>query len=278
MNYIFVNILETDDIFKVSNRAINERMTLKEININRDLLEEMLTLLNSSKSLYKKYKLWRYRNKLKKVFISCMDESKNCYILSKEIVLNTDIKIYIKELLGSIGYDEYVYKGEYKNNIEKHIDNYASKNNIDKINSKCLLIYKKLESIDNKFLEELISNHKKVDIYSEMDVEKYVIKKLNEFNQDEGTTITLAKSTKKAFKEYKIVIFVDSSRENFKKLRLDKSAFIIDLTNIDEDFFDSNYISVEEMLKNNNLIETIIKRMYSNYGKNVVSSIVTKIT
>lgn len=282
MNYIFINIFELDEDFKIANRAISEAMTLKELCISINKLEYIAKIISNKKenilkSIVNKISVKKYERKFKKILLSLRLSENNCFILSNNINLSTDIKIYIKDFLESLDFKQYKYEGEYKLNAPKHVTQYVKNNKLELINTKCIIIYKKLDKIDSEFLNSLLENHKIVNIYSELDIDKYISKRLFEFNQKEGTTVSVIKGTKKSLKEYDVAIYVDSSKENFRRLRLNKNILKIDLTDIEEDIFDDNYIKVNNMLQDNKLIGSVIERLYSNYGKNKVASIITKI-
>lgn len=281
MNYIFVNVKELDEEYKVINRAINEKLLVKEICFSKIKLDEIITLKNNKekfiiKRLINNLKIKTYIKHLNKAIIELRKDEENLYVLSKGASEYKGAE-YIKGIFSNLKFIEYNYKGEYINNIPAHIKRFTEKVQKPVINTKVIMIYKDLDNIDMNVLQNLINNHKFVNILALDDVSKYQIKKVRKFNDNNGTTVSIINKNKKAFKEYDVALFMDCVGNEVKRLRFDVKALKLYVMDVEKDDLDKNNIYMQTLLKENKLLETIVEKLQSIYGQNTVASIITKL-
>lgn len=281
MNYIFVNKINFEEKFKTLNRAIDETITIKEIYIGEENIKEILELRSSKSKFFKyninKIKVYIYERKLKKEIKNVILEGDNYFVFSDSIKNDKTINKYMKDTFINLGITEYVYNGEFKNNIQKHIERYCTQNKKEANNIKCLVVVKDSSNIDIAILEDLLASYKTINIYSLIEAKKIDIDRINKLNLREGTTISIMSNTKKSYKEYDVAIYLDGLKSEFRKLRFNNLSLQIELENKEMDDFDINNIKVKELLRENKIIETVANRLFKNYGRNTVSSVIIKI-
>lgn len=281
MNYIFINKTSIGDKIKVIERAIDETKIVKELCIDDYSIKDIITLkssnLNFLKNIINKTKIIKYERQLKKQISNLKSEDNDCYVFSNSINEDDSVKEYLSDVLNTLNISEYKYNGEFKNNIEKHIERYVAQNNKVLKDIKCLLVIKDVAKLDIKLVSRLINSYKTINIYSLNVPKKTDLNKINELNLKEGTTISIMNNTKKSYKEYDVAIYLDSLKAEFKKLRFNNLTLHLDINNQELDDFDSNHIKIKKLIKDNKLIETVMNRLYKNYGGNTVASIINKI-
>ena len=239
MNYIFVDINKQNENYKIVNRAINEKIEVKEIYFSKEKIEEIILLKRKKeKNIFKKYINTCKINKFEKCLLKPLKELYNSeekvYLFSKQLLIQTETTRYIRDIFGKENIKEYRYKGEYEKNIPEHIKEYCL-NKISKpiINSKVLIIYKDLDNMHQKMLQNIIDNHKTVNILALEDVSNYQVKKIKKINEINGTTISIINKNKKSFKEYDIALFMDTTYEETKRYRFAKEALKLYLLDIE---------------------------------------------
>lgn len=281
MNCIFINKINMEDKFKVVSRAINESNILNELYINDYIISNIYNLNTNDKSsfrnIYNKLKIRIFENKFRKILRKIKNENNNYYVFSNTIKEDKNITKYLSELLASLNFSEYIYQGEFEKNIEKHIERYACENKKQIKDIKCLLLTNILGKIDIELLSRLIVSYKTINIYSLSVPKKNDLNIINDFNLKEGTTISIMNNTKKTYKDYDVAIYIHGSKTEFKKLRFNSLTLHLDINNFELDDFDNNYVRIKDLIKNNKIIETVVNRLYKNYGKNTVASIIAKI-
>ena len=283
MNYIFVDIKMQEENFKIVNRAINEKIEVKEIYFSKEKIEEIILLKRKKeKNIFKRYintcKINKFEKGLLKAIKELYNNEENVYLFSKKLLLETEITRYIRDMFAKEKIKEYRYKGEYEKNIQQHIKEYC-KNKISKpiINSKVLMIYKDLDNIQQETLQNMIDNHKTVNILAMEDVSNYQVKKIKKINEINGTTISIINKNKKAFKEYDIALFVDATYEETKRYRFAKEALKIYLLDIEKDNLDTNYLYTKDLIDKSKVLESIVEKLEETYGQNTVASIIAKL-
>lgn len=283
MNYIFVDIKVQEEKFKIVNRAINEKIEVKEIYFCKEKIEEIILLKRKKeKNIFKRY-IDSYKiNKFEKCLLKAIKELYNSeekeYLFSKQLLIQTEITRYIRDIFAKENIKEYRYKGEYEKNIHQHIKEYCL-NKISKsiINSKVLIIYKDLDNMHQEMLQKIIDNHKTVNILTLEDLSNYQVKKIKKINEINGTTISIINKNKKAFKEYDIALFMDTTYEETKRYRFTKEALKIYLLDIEKDNLDTNYLYTKDLINKSKVLESIVEKLEETYGQNTVASIIAKL-
>ena len=134
----------------------------------------------------------------------------------------------------------------------------------------------------NKYLknvtgEPIVETYKKVDIFLKEKPTEYALKQVKLINKTIGSTIEFIKPDKKALKEYDVVYFVDTYKENFPRLRLRKEALIIDKSYEADDKYNSNILYVNRLIENNELNKENIQTICDSYGKLKASAVICKL-
>ena len=283
MNYIFVDIKVQEEKFKIVNRTINEKIEVKEIYFSKEKIEEIILLKRKKeKNIFKRYintcKINKFEKGLLKAIKELYNSEEKVYLFSKQLLIQTETTRYIRDIFGKENIKEYRYKGEYEKNIPEHIKEYCL-NKISKsiINSKVLIIYKDLDNMHQEMLQKIIDNHKTVNILALEDVSSYQVKKIKKINEINGTTISIINKNKKAFKEYDIALFMDTTYEETKRYRFAKEALKIYLLNIEKDNLDTNYLYTKDLIDKSKVLESILEKLEETYGQNTVASIIAKL-
>lgn len=244
MKYILFNIKDEKNRILTRDVNIDEKNKITEIIIGqekiRNILESKNKYINHIRKTYFEYKIKQKINNI--LNLNGLNNEKWCYILSKEINNNEEEKRYLKTLLEQYGGKNYVVNNEMDTNIHKYIEDYLRKNNLESHEIKVLFVNKEINSINFNLLKESIKRYRVVDIYTPCKVNEWVLDKISNINQIEGSSIEIKKYNKKAFLQYNVVYFANDIRENYPRIRIDKNALVIDETVAQNDIFNTDVI------------------------------------
>ena len=185
--------------------------------------------------------------------------------------IKTDVKNNILLTLNEFVMNEFSHFSTVKENVNKYIEEYKTKNSLNDVNLKLLIISKNVQNVDLDMLEKLNSTYKKTDICTLEKSNKLVLNKIKKINEEYGTCIEILSKSKKDLKEYNVYIFVDSCKSNYVKYKFSKKACFIDFTNNENDKFNEKYIKLEKEIKKGTYYSNKIKELYELYGKITVS-------
>lgn len=282
MKFIFIKRANTQKSVDLVNVRVGKDTDILELSVNTKLLEKRLNKL-TTKSLYKKvvYKLFaiKFDNALKNMMKKACQNDKDIYfVFPKAIKDDKGIIGYLLGLKLSKDLKAYSYLGEMKDNIYKYIEEYAKTNEKELHTLKCLIICKDAKELDFKILENMIKDYKIVNIYSKEETNSHFINKMTNINEKEGTTVDIIKKGRKSFLEYDICIFYDEERSQFPRLRFSNKALVVNLTDIDNDKYDSNILKLQKRLSTGEINQEKLEGLYSSYGKGVVASIISNLS
>lgn len=196
------------------------------------------------------------------------------YLLSKNIK-EKHIKL-IDGILYNLDIKKYKINTTIIKNIDKHVNKYINENKIKKKiqELKCLLVCNRY-TYDETKLQILINTFKSVEIYSKDKVTLKNIEKISNFNNQEGTTISVLNNNIRKVTIYDVIIYDNIKIEDCLKLRTKDISLKLETSDIEEDVFNDKY---EFMLNkmNNDAGYEHVKKEYENlkekYGKIAISN------
>lgn len=268
MNNVFVDVLKEKQALKLN---ILERASLKFMGF---VLKEDKLLKNKALSTYfvlldlsKIQNNDKYLKMLHRVLKYKKVEKNINVVLSRNISENTKLKESLIKLFGSL--DTSYNCVEVENNLKsidmQYISRYILENKIDVNKFKILLVLDKLKDFDLDKLREYITNYKFVDILKTVSVTKSEYNRLSKvvdkINDEYGSSIEIIQ--KRNIQNYDYYILYSSNiKEKFKShYVLNKNAYILDITDVDDDILSKEYKSYE---KHRPYLETLFNRLSIN--------------
>jgi len=254
--------------------CINEKCYIDEIVLKKDKLDMLVSysekIFNNIKLKYYKRKI---KNKVRKIICSkAINNEPWFYILSKDISKMKKLDKFASDILDECGGKKFVHVSEMNTNIFRYIAEYEEQQQITSHELKVLLVISNMSNINFKLIESLINKYKKVNIYLAEKPASNILKKLSHINEEEGTCIEVIKYSKKAFLEYNVLYFVDDFRTNYPRMRISKSALVIDVLDEECDKYNSNVVFLNSINKN---VETLDK-LNKQYGGLYIAAAVRK--
>ncbi len=270
-------LFDVQDVNKanVSKIALNANYYVNELTFSKRVLD---TMNNEPKNILEKIKYKVYDKKIERIILNALENynKKWYYILSKDMVVNN--KYLTNKFEQLLGY-KLPIANEMASNIYKHIDEYVNKNKQMKLHElKVLLVVTNSKNLNITLLSNLIKEYKDVNIYLKERPSEYILKRIRQINQNEGTTIEILKKERKSFVEYDVIYFVDDFRENYPRFRLNKNVKIIDLEEIKRDKYNSNIIYLNEFINKQDVNIENIQNLRTKYNYLELAQMVNKIT
>lgn len=200
------------------------------------------------------------RKKFKKIFSIIIKNKfkkyKNYIVLSKSLE-ESKINVLLDNIENSI-----LVSGQNNlyDNDKIYVDEYITKNNIDKKEIKVLLIIDKFDNLEKRKLDELLQKYKIVDIYTE----KY-INNLREYIEKINNKLgTVVEVIDKIENEYYNILLVFAKKYKIEKT---KSSFILDYNNSDLDVKSNTYLIYKNNKKSYDIIFKKLNMCISRFEK-----------
>lgn len=267
MNNVFIDIIKEENLkINIWERLILKFMgvILKEDKLLKNNMTSTFFILldidkkqNFDKILKNLYKLLKYKKIEKNINI----------ILSKEISKNLTLKESLIKLFLSIDINnKYINVNNNLKDIDmQYVSRYILENRIDINKFKILIILDKLKDFDLEKFKEYIINYKFIDVLKTSNFTKSEYNKLSKIieniNEEYGSSIEIIQ--KRNIQNYDFYILYSGNIKNKFKSHyiLNKKAYILDLTDIDDDILSQEFKSYE---KNKPYLETMFNRLNMN--------------
>lgn len=254
--------------------AINDKHFVNQLVLSKNILRYMNT---EPKGLIQKIK-YSFRDKyVEKKVLKALDgyDKKWSYIVSKDFEYDKYLYNKLQNLLGM----KLVAASEMDSNIFKYIEEYLENNSkVKKHELKTLVVSNLSKNINFTLIENLLKEHKMVNIYLKEKPSGYVLNKIKQINKAYGTMVEVIKKERKALTEYNVVYFVDDIKENSQRLRLNKTALVLDKNDLINDKYNSSIVFLEEFLLKENTLEDNIQHLIQKYNKLELATVIRKIT
>ena len=271
LNYANINNEEYIIEINISNK-VKKCVNKENIKLKPSVISEVKSFswLNN---LYTKYTLIKFKNILSKIV---KKNSFNGYsaVYSNELKKNEKIIEYIQNIFSTLSINKYQNVNSVEKNLDKYIEEYATKNNINKEKINILIIADDIYNLNFDLIGRLNEEYKEVNIYSGIKPNKGFLKRIEKINDEYGSCISVLNKQEKDFRKYNICIFIDKSRSEYTKYRFNKKTCFVDFTNKENDKFNEKYIRLENDLKKHRYDIAKIKQLYELYGRITVSNIV----
>ena len=284
MNNLFVDVLENNKSFKTN---IFDNILLKtfgyilkeDVILKNNFSATFFLLIDEKNFIEKKNNLKVLSANLK---LKLLKNKKINVVFSKQVSKETDIKEKIKAVINGLNNElKYIETINNLKNLDMmYISDYISKSNIHLNKFKLLIAISSIKDFDNKKVIEYISKYKFVDILRLKEISKTSYKKLsnmiNKINNEYGSSIEIIQ--KRNIQDYDALVIYSKNQKEYIKSHyiLKNKAFVLDVTNVDDDVLSKEYKSYN---KNKSYIETIFNRMrlnISNYFKSDIGSLYMK--
>ena len=268
MNNLFVDIYESQNK-SLNLTSVTNKMLLKTFGyiLKEDKLLKTKTSSNIFLNLDKEKVLDLNKNKkaFKRSLKFLLKNKRNITVVFSRIIKNTiGLEDSIKKLFDQIGLDfRYIDSLNKLKTLDiSYIERYMTIKKINPDRFKLLVAIDDILDFDfEKFLEYILK-YKCVDILKMQDITKYDYKKLakvvENINNEYGSSVQIIQ--KRNLQNYDFcILYTENQKEYFKShYVLKREAYILDITNVDDDILSKEYKIYE---KNKSYIETIFKRM-----------------
>lgn len=272
MNNLFVDICDMD-IFEKGNLDFSLNLASKKIALktfgfllNEDKLLKTKTSSNIFLSINKEKIL---KNKENNIFIKglkkVLKSKKNITVVfSKKIKEEVNLQEKLKEIFSKLDLDfRYIETPNKLKEIDiSYIERYMNTRKITKEKFKLLVVIDDILDFDvDKFLE-YVKRYKCVDILRMPNVSKFEHKKLlklvENINNEYGSSVQILQRRNLQYYDF-CMLYSSNEKEYFKShYILKNNAYVLDITNIDDDVHSKEYKIYE---KNKSYINTIFDRM-----------------
>lgn len=268
MNNLFVDIYESQNK-SLNLTSVTNKMLLKTFGyiLKEDKLLKTKTSSNIFLNLDKEKVLDLSKNKkaFKRSLKFLLKNKRNITVVFSRKIKNTiGLEDSIKKLFDQIGLDfRYIDSLNKLKTLDiSYIERYMTVKKINPDRFKLLVAIDDILDFDfEKFLEYVLK-YKCVDILKMQDINKYDYKKLakvvENINNEYGSSVQIIQ--KRNLQNYDFcILYTENQKEYFKShYVLKREAYILDITNVDDDILSKEYKIYE---KNKSYIETIFKRM-----------------
>ena len=268
MNNLFVDIYESQNK-SLNLTSVTNKMLLKTFGyiLKEDKLLKTKTSSNIFLNLDKEKVLDLSKNKkaFKRSLKFLLKNKRNITVVFSRKIKNTiGLEDSIKKLFDEIGLDfRYIDSLNKLKTLDiSYIERYMTIKKINPDRFKLLVAIDDILDFDfEKFLEYILK-YKCVDILKMQDITKYDYKKLakvvENINNEYGSSVQIIQ--KRNLQNYDFcILYTENQKEYFKShYVLKREAYILDITNVDDDILSKEYKIYE---KNKSYIETIFKRM-----------------
>ena len=268
MNNLFVDIYESQNK-SLNLTSVTNKMLLKTFGyiLKEDKLLKTKTSSNIFLNLDKEKVLDLNKNKkaFKRSLKFLLKNKRNITVVFSRKIKNTiGLEDSIKKLFDEIGLDfRYIDSLNKLKTLDiSYIERYMTIKKINPDRFKLLVAIDDILDFDfEKFLEYVLK-YKCVDILKMQDINKYDYKKLakvvENINNEYGSSVQIIQ--KRNLQNYDFcILYTENQKEYFKShYVLKREAYILDITNVDDDILSKEYKIYE---KNKSYIETIFKRM-----------------
>ena len=268
MNNLFVDIYESQNK-SLNLTSVTNKMLLKTFGyiLKEDKLLKTKTSSNIFLNLDKEKVLDLSKNKktFKRSLKFLLKNKRNITVVFSRKIKNTiGLEDSIKKLFDQIGLDfRYIDSLNKLKTLDiSYIERYMTIKKINPDRFKLLVAIDDILDFDfEKFLEYVLK-YKCVDILKMQDITKYDYKKLakvvENINNEYGSSVQIIQ--KRNLQNYDFcILYTENQKEYFKShYVLKREAYILDITNVDDDILSKEYKIYE---KNKSYIETIFKRM-----------------
>ncbi len=268
MNNLFVDIYESQNK-SLNLTSVTNKMLLKTFGyiLKEDKLLKTKTSSNIFLNLDKEKVLDLSKNKkaFKRSLKFLLKNKRNITVVFSRKIKNTiGLEDSIKKLFDQIGLDfRYIDSLNKLKTLDiSYIERYMTVKKINPDRFKLLVAIDDILDFDfEKFLEYILK-YKCVDILKMQDINKYDYKKLakvvENINNEYGSSVQIIQ--KRNLQNYDFcILYTENQKEYFKShYVLKREAYILDITNVDDDILSKEYKIYE---KNKSYIETIFKRM-----------------
>lgn len=268
MNNLFVDIYESQNK-SLNLTSVTNKMLLKTFGyiLKEDKLLKTKTSSNIFLNLDKEKVLDLNKNKkaFKRSLKFLLKNKRNITVVFSRKIKNTiGLEDTIKKLFDQIGLDfRYIDSLNKLKTLDiSYIERYMTIKKINPDRFKLLVAIDDILDFDfEKFLEYVLK-YKCVDILKMQDINKYDYKKLakvvENINNEYGSSVQIIQ--KRNLQNYDFcILYTENQKEYFKShYVLKREAYILDITNVDDDILSKEYKIYE---KNKSYIETIFKRM-----------------
>lgn len=268
MNNLFVDIYESQNK-SLNLTSVTNKMLLKTFGyiLKEDKLLKTKTSSNIFLNLDKEKVLDLSKNKkaFKRSLKFLLKNKRNITVVFSRKIKNTiGLEDSIKKLFDQIGLDfRYIDSLNKLKTLDiSYIERYMTIKKINPDRFKLLVAIDDILDFDfEKFLEYVLK-YKCVDILKMQDINKYDYKKLakvvENINNEYGSSVQIIQ--KRNLQNYDFcILYTENQKEYFKShYVLKREAYILDITNVDDDILSKEYKIYE---KNKSYIETIFKRM-----------------
>lgn len=268
MNNLFVDIYESQNK-SLNLTSVTNKMLLKTFGyiLKEDKLLKTKTTSNIFLNLDKEKVLDLNKNKkaFKRSLKFLLKNKRNITVVFSRKIKNTiGLEDSIKKLFDQIGLDfRYIDSLNKLKTLDiSYIERYMTVKKINPDRFKLLVAIDDILDFDfEKFLEYVLK-YKCVDILKMQDINKYDYKKLakvvENINNEYGSSVQIIQ--KRNLQNYDFcILYTENQKEYFKShYVLKREAYILDITNVDDDILSKEYKIYE---KNKSYIETIFKRM-----------------
>ena len=268
MNNLFVDIYESQNK-SLNPTSVTNKMLLKTFGyiLKEDKLLKTKTSSNIFLNLDKEKVLDLSKNKkaFKRSLKFLLKNKRNITVVFSRKIKNTiGLEDSIKKLFDQIGLDfRYIDSLNKLKTLDiSYIERYMTVKKINPDRFKLLVAIDDILDFDfEKFLEYVLK-YKCVDILNMQDINKYDYKKLakvvENINNEYGSSVQIIQ--KRNLQNYDFcILYTENQKEYFKShYVLKREAYILDITNVDDDILSKEYKIYE---KNKSYIETIFKRM-----------------
>lgn len=271
MKFILFNINDTNKNF-IHNIQLGNELYLNEVSISKKVLDSMD---RQPQGVIQRVKYNLMDKNIEGKIFKALEKSteKWQYILAKDFPKSKYVMNKIQELLGC----KYTSSDELDANLFKYIDEFLEANSsLNKHELKILIVANINRSINFTLIESLIKEFKNVNIYLNEIPSSYTLKRINQINKSEGSTIDILKKERKTFKEYNVIYFVDDKKENYPRFRIDKNTLVIDAALKLTDKFNSNLIYIDEYLKREDEYKEQINNLLKQYNRIELAGVIRK--
>ena len=272
MKFILFNCNDTNKN-RVNNIQLDNINYICEVSLSKKILDSMQ---KAPESFIQKIK-YNFKDKnIEKNILKALQShnGKWNYIIANNIQNNKYLANKAQMLLGY----KFTCENELDTNIIKHIDDYLLQDKaLKKHELKILIVANCSKNINIALLENLIKQYKYVNVYLDDKPTQFILKKIKQINKVEGTTIEIVKKERKDFKEYNVIYFIDANKENFPRLRFNKTSLVLDNTTKEMDRYNSNLLFLKDYLSNNKIETANMEILLKTYNKLEMAAVVRKI-
>ncbi len=266
MNNLFIDLVVDE---KNNKNSIIDNLFLKKLGFV--IKEDKLLKTKTSTTLFLKINIDKFVISRKNIYFfkkfikSYIKNIKDINVVFSKKFNGMDyIRNEIKKILHIInGNCKYIKSdNDLKNHDSIYLKNYILNNKIDKSKFRILVVVDDIKDFEKEKLKEYLEEYKFVDILRMSNISKGDYKRLskevNDINNEYGSSMEIIQ--KRNIQNYDFYIIYSQNRKKYliSHYVLNKKAYILDITDVDDDVYSKEYKLYE---KNKKYIDTLFNRL-----------------